>query len=147
MKLRNILLSIVLTFMWALPVAASADTQALATCLTDSLNGKERKLLVKWVYFAMAAHPELEANSIITEADRDSSDKATGSLITRLFVQDCPKEAKLAQRSDPMAVQNAFEFVGQVAMQEIVTNQKVIAAIGSYIEYTDLNKINAILVE
>jgi hypothetical protein len=128
-------------------MTASADTQAFATCLADSLNGKERKLLVKWIYFSMATHPELKANSIITEADRESSNKATGSLITRLFVQNCPKEAKLAQKSDPMAIQKAFEFVGQVAMQEIMTDQNVIAAIGSYIKYADQNKINALFVE
>jgi hypothetical protein len=126
---------------------ASADTQAFATCLADALNGKERKLLVKWIYFSMATHPELEANSSITEADRDSSNKATGSLITRLFVEDCPNEAKIAQKSDPMAIRKAFEFVGQVAMQEIITNQKVITAIGRYVQYTDQNKINALFVE
>lgn len=147
MKLNKLLLSVIFVSVSGLSVSVSADTQALGTCLTDSLNGKERKLLVKWIYFAMANHPELKANSKISEADRVNSDKATGELITRLFVQDCPEEAKLAQKSDPMAVQKAFEFVGQVAMGELMTNEKVISGISTYVQYTDQNKINALFVE
>ena len=134
-------------FLPVLSTVVSADAQVLGTCLADSLNGKERKILVKWIYFSMATHPEFQSNSSITESDRVNSDKATGKLITRLFVQDCPKEATLAQKSNPMAVQKAFEFVGQVAMQEIMTNQNVTTAISNYVLYTDQNKINALFVK
>ena len=147
MKLNKLLLSLLLVSIFGFTASVSANTQALGTCLTDSLNGKERKLLVKWIYFAMANHPELIANSSISNEDRVNSDKAVGVLITRLFIQDCPEEAKLAQKSDPLAIQKAFEFVGQVAMGELMTNEKVMSGITNYVQYTDQNKITELFVE
>jgi len=146
-KFKTVLFSTMLFFASIVPLTSSADTQALGSCLADSLNGKERKLLVKWIYYSIATHPELEANSDITEADREDSDRATGSLITRLFVQDCPSEAKVAHNSDPNAIRQAFEFVGKVAMQEIMTNQNVMSSISNYIKYADQNKINNLFAE
>ncbi len=47
-----------------------ADTMALTTCFVDSLNGKERKQLATWIYFAVAAHPEMKPFSNISPQQR-----------------------------------------------------------------------------
>ncbi len=128
-------------------LSVRADSQKLASCFTDSLNGKERKQLVKWIFLSMAAHPDLKPYSNISEEEVSNSDSVTGTLITRLFVEDCQSEAKEAQASDPLAIRQAFEYVGQVAMQELITNPNVMTAISNYINYTDQGKINAIFSE
>ena len=122
---------------------AVADTQALGTCLVDSLDGKERKQLAKWIYFAIAAHPEMASFSNVTADDRQATDEYVGDLVTRLLVDDCPDAFKAAQGSDPLALQKSFEFVGQVAMQELITNQDVVVAISSYANYADQERINS----
>lgn len=145
MRKRLLIFLITLSSMALFSLPANASTQALGTCLIDSLTGKERKLLAKWIYFAIAAHPEMSSYSKITANDRVQSDKYVGGLVTRLLAEDCASEFRTAQKANPLALQQAFEMVGQVAMQELMTNQSVTTAVSSYINYADQNKINAVL--
>jgi hypothetical protein len=126
-------------------VFANTPTEQLGTCLVDTLNGKERKNLAKWIYFSIGSHPEMKPFMKATDADIQESDEFVGKLITKILVEDCPKELHSANKSDPLAIQKAFELVGQVAMQELMTNQDTMNAITNYITYTDQDKINAIL--
>ena len=44
------------------PGLALADSAAdLSTCVADNTSGKQRKDLARWVFFAMAAHPDFAA--------------------------------------------------------------------------------------
>lgn len=138
---------LVMTFAAVYPVMADQPTRNLGSCMVDALNGKERKQLAKWIFFAIAAHPEIKSYSSATSKDVNVSDKTVGALITRLLTSDCPAELKVAYKADPAAVQKAFELVGQVAMQELLANQNVTSAITNYAQYTDLDKINSLLSE
>ena len=140
MALLIILLSITVSLS-----PADANELDLGTCLVDSLTGKERKNLAKWIYFALAAHPEMSSYSNIKQEDRVKIDKYVGTLVTRLLAEDCASEFKSVQKADPLALRKAFEFVGQVAMQELMTNQDVMTSISSYIKYADQKKIQAVL--
>ena len=129
----------------SLPVLANSTANSLGTCMVDSLNGKERKTLAKWIFFAIAAHPEINAYAKISHSDNIKSDETVGKLITRLLTKDCPNELKIANKADSLAIQKAFELVGKVAMQELMTDEKVTTAITSYINYVDQNAINKLL--
>jgi len=124
---------------------ASPKTDELGVCLVDSLDGKERKRLARWVFFAIAAHPEIESYLTASRQDIDSNDQYVGRLVTRLLVDDCPTQLKAASKEDPRAVQKAFELVGQVAMKEIMTNQQVMDAISNYARYAEQDKISAVI--
>ena len=126
-------------------VIASTPTEQLGTCLIDTLNGKERKNLAKWIYFAIGSHPEIKSFMNATTDDIQKSDEYVGKLITKILTVDCPEELSAANKSDPMAIQKAFELVGQVAMQELMANQDTMKALTNYVTYTDQEKINSIL--
>ena len=126
---------------------AGANPQALGTCLVDSLDGKERKRLARWIYFSIAAHPEMVSFSNVSADDRTETDQYVGKLVTRLLVEDCASELRAARKADPLAVQRSFELVGQVAMQELMTNQDVTTSISNYANYADQRRINAVLLE
>jgi hypothetical protein len=126
-------------------VVASTPTEQLGTCLIDTLNGKERKNLAKWIYFSIGSHPEIKSFMNATTDDIQKSDEYVGKLITKILTVDCPKELSAANKSDPMAIQKAFELVGQVAMQELMANQDTMKALTNYVTYTDQEKINLIL--
>lgn len=119
-----------------------ADTMALTTCFVDSLNGKERKQLATWIYFAVAAHPEMKPFSNISPQQREAIDKKVGALVTRLLVEDCEHEFIVAQKRDPLAVEAAFEMVGKVAMQELMNSEDVTQSITNYVKYTDQKAIS-----
>ncbi|MCK5852616.1 hypothetical protein KAH27_06255 [bacterium] len=147
MKNKLVILTTILLSFTLFSIPAIAYSQSLGTCLVDSLNGKERKQLAKWIYFAIAAHPEMKSFSNISGNDRITTDRYVGKLVTRLLVEDCSSSLVTAQKADPLALQKAFELVGQVAMQELMNNQEVTTAISSYANYADLNKISTLLGE
>lgn len=127
------------------PAFAASPTDTFANCLVDTLNGKERKNLAKWIFFAIAAHPEIKSYSKASLKDINNSDKYVGKLITKLLTVDCPNELKNATKSNPRAIEQGFGLVGKVAMQELMTNQNVTKAISNYIQYADQEKINQVL--
>jgi len=127
------------------PILANNYTEQLGSCLIDSLNGKERKNLGKWVFLAIAAHPEIAPLSKATNDDRLATDKYVGELITRLLTENCPQELVKANNADPMALNHAFELVGKVAMQELMTNDATMRALTNYAHFTDQEKINTLL--
>ena len=128
-------------------VSALANTPSdkLGTCMVDTLNGKERKSLAKWIFLAISTHPEIKAYSKATADDINNSDKYVGKLITRMLTVDCPAELALANKSDPLAINKAFELVGRVAMQELMSNEETMQGLTNYAKYADQEKINAIL--
>jgi hypothetical protein len=114
--------------------------------MVDSLTGKERKLLAQWVFFAMAAHPEIREYSKVTPASQKSTDENVGKLITRLLTVNCAEQAKAAAKEeDSAAIKGAFELVGKIAMQELMSNDNVTASISGYAKYLDNEKISAVL--
>ena len=120
---------------------AATATDKFATCLVESLNGKERKGLATWIFMSIAAHPEISPFGNVTQADRQRSDEFVGALITRLLVDDCPTQLNAANAANHMAIEKAFELVGQVAMQELMTNQDVMVALTNYARFADMEKI------
>jgi hypothetical protein len=127
------------------PAFSQAPTDAFSTCLGDSLTGKERKNLAKWIFFAIGAHPELKSYSNVSSNDIKAIDEYTGRLITRLLTVDCPGQLKAAYSRDPASVQIAFEMVGRVAMQELMTSQEVQKAVTNYAKFADTEKIQKAL--
>ena len=129
------------------PVFSGSPAGELGGCLVESLNGKERKELAKWVFFAMAAHPEMKSYSNVSDKDTKETDEFVGKLITRLLAENCPRDLQKAYSADPLAIQKAFELVGKVAMRELMTDQNVTKSISSYVRYIDEEKINKVLLE
>jgi hypothetical protein len=145
MKRTSLILTLLIGMAVAAPTFADSRTNELAACLTDNLSGKERKSLAKWIFFAIGTHPEIKSYSNATEKDIKDDDEYVGQLITRLLTVDCPAPLKAAYSTDPMAIQKAFEVVGKVAMQELVTNQNVTKALTGYAQFADMVKISKVL--
>ncbi len=143
-KLINTLL-ILLSLFGASSSFAQDSTAVFANCLVDALNGKERKEMAKWIFLSMAVHPSIQSYASIADDDRLKSNKYIGALITRLLAEECPNELAAAHKENPLAIQKGFELVGQVAMQEIVTNEATMVALTEYAKYADMKKIRGVL--
>lgn len=114
-------------------------------CLVDALSADERKSLARWVFFSMAVHDDIQKFASVSEEDRAASDLQVGSLVTRLLADDCPDAFREATSVDPLAVQRAFELVGQVAMGELMQDEKVLKAIGNYGNFVDMPSLELAL--
>ena len=143
-KLAIISVTMLLTLM-SLTAQANQSTQMLATCLTDSLNGKERKELAKWIFLAISSHSTIKPYSKATSTDIDKSNQFVGSLITRLLTSDCPAQAKAAFEQDgSQAFEQAFTVVGEVAMQELMTEPSVSQSLSAFEKYMDNSKFEQV---
>jgi len=131
------------------PLSVSAQTpeESLSRCLADSTTGKDRKDLARWVFFAMAAHPEIKqyaAPSIVSATDE--TDKLMASMFTRLLADSCLKQTQAAfKQGGPVAVQKAFETLGQLAMQELMSDTQVNVSMGAFQKYLDQGKLGKAL--
>lgn len=140
------LIVVTLALLFALPTIAQTQGDDLGKCLANSTTGRDRKDLARWMFVAMAAHPEIRD---LANPSRDVSEeisRAMGVLVTRLLTEDCPKEVQAVTSGEgSQALRRAFETLGRVAVVEIMSNEDVTASISGFERYLDRRKINAIL--
>lgn len=135
------------TFLALSPTAfANSSIESASTCLTDSTTGRDRKDLVKWIYLAISKHPEISSLSAITPKDEKEVNQRIGKLMTRLIADACPTEINtMVSEHGPGALSLAFEVLGKVAMQELMTDQNVNSTFSGITEYTDQKRIDQVL--
>jgi hypothetical protein len=111
---------------------------ALKRCLADNTSGKDRKDFVKWIFLAMAAHPELKQyvnSNAATAMERNS--RTVAALVTRLLTDDCVNETRAAMRIEPESLRLALEELGELAVQELIADKSVQEAIVLVVRYLD----------
>jgi hypothetical protein len=130
------------------PGLASADSAAdLSSCVSDNTSGKQRKDLARWVFLAMAAHPDLKQfASAEVDAVRDPTDKTVAEMFEQLITVQCATQANAAytEHGTP-GLEVAFEELGRLAMMELMSNPDASAAMGTFERYLDRSKITAAL--
>lgn len=145
MKKLFLVVLVVMGLVYPMVSHANQEAQNLGVCLTDSLTGKERKKLAKWIYFGLSTHSTIKPFSTVSQKDMEESDKYVGALITRLLTEDCPAQSKAAyEKGGSGAFEYAFGIVGQVAMQEIMAESNVSNALQSFEKYLDQEKFNQV---
>lgn len=144
MKLSPVLFAVALSILPGL--AAANSIEAAGVCLTDNTSGKDRKILVKWIFIAISRHPEIRAMSSADAAQIEQSNKEVGALYTRLIADDCPKEMKaMVAEHGASAISQPFEVLGRVAMQELMTDAAVNAHFGGIEKFADLERIGEVM--
>lgn len=121
---------------------AQAPAGPLASCLADNTSGKDRKELARWVFLAMSVHPEIQQfASPSAAAAQVAANKSMAETVTRLITVSCVAETRAAFRQGGgNAIQLAFQTLGQLAMQEIMTDPKVGETMGAFERYLDHNR-------
>lgn len=125
------------TAAFALPASAGIYSDDMARCLVSSTTAKDKTDLVRWIFSNASLHPEVASISSLTAPRRDEIDRAAGALLERLLTESCRKQTQEALKYEgPIAMQTSFQVLGQVAMQELMSNPAVgqgFAAIGKYV--------------
>ncbi|WP_156927429.1 hypothetical protein [Leisingera methylohalidivorans] len=96
-----------------------------------------------WVVLAYSQHPDV-ADVISTNGNpQDSADRELAELFSELLLERCPEEAKAAIKSDGnLAMEAAFQVLGQVAGQELANNPQVNSAMTGFTRYLDHKRLN-----
>jgi hypothetical protein len=128
------------------PVAAQTNTQQLSQCLAETTSGKDRKDLARWVFFAMASHPEIKQFTSPSAAGAEAeTNKTMADLFTRLLADSCMRQAQAAfKEGGAKAIEIAFQTLGQLAMQELMTNPDVNASMARFEKSLDQSKLSKV---
>lgn len=140
--------AIAITFLLlaSMPSYAGPYTETAKTCIADTTNGKDRKALARWIFLGISVHPEIRSLVAVPEDVREQANKTTGELFTRLVTQSCANEFQLASKNEgAAAIKEAFEFLGIIAMQELMSNSDVTLAFTGLEKYIDREKISSVL--
>jgi hypothetical protein len=127
--------------------AASPAIQALSQCLADNTSGKDRKDLARWIFVAMAAHPEIKQFAAPNLAQgADDVNRSTAATFMRLLTESCATQTRNASREGgPMAIQLGFQTLGQLAMQELMSDASVSAGMSAFERHLDQDKLGKVL--
>lgn len=130
----------------ALPATAGTYSEALGTCLSDNTTGKERKELARWMFLALSAHPEIRTLSNASHEVRDQTYRSVGQILTRLLSESCVAQVKNAvQHEGSESLGTAFNVLGQLAFQELMSAREVGAAISGVEQHMNREKIQSAL--
>jgi hypothetical protein len=128
------------------PAAATPSTDAAEVCFADSTTGKDRKVLGRWIFLAIAAHPEIAGMASATPAEVEQAERDVAALFTRLVTEDCAAEIKQLIATDgPDSIGLPFGYLGRMAMQELMSNEAVNARVTGFQKYVDSAKIDEAL--
>ena len=132
----------------AISVAADGRPQsdALGTCLADNTSGRDRKDLARWIFLAMAAHPEIKPYlSGNASTAVDESARTMAALVTRLLTDSCVNEVKaVTKERGSTSLRLAFEQLGALAMQELMADKSVTESIGLFERYLDQKRLEEV---
>jgi hypothetical protein len=126
------------------PALAHPAVDVFARCIADHTTGKDRKDLARWMFTAMGAHAEMRAVAPIPPAASEEATRTAGQLFMRLLTEACAGPGRAAvQAVGPGAIQSAFTVFGQLAMQELMTDKDVAAAMSRLEQSLDRAKLDA----
>ncbi len=114
----------------------------LSKCLVSSTTAADRSDLVRWMFTAAAAHPDLAAMIEVTPAQLDKANSAVGALLMKLLTESCRKQASDAVTLEgPTTFQTSFEVLGRVAGTELFSNTGVANAMAGMEKHLDSKKL------
>ena len=145
--------STLLAGLMALPQAAHAQGVAypneasrdLGECIALSTTGRDRLVTARWFATSLGMAPQLSDAVKVEPAAKEQSDRDMAALFTRLFTVDCADEARvLMANRDQAGIQAAGGRLGQIAMQDLMSDPKVLESMISYLAYIDPTAIDAL---
>ncbi|ACB76883.1 hypothetical protein [Opitutus terrae] len=147
--MKRFLLALLLLFsLTASSAFAGPYSDALGKKLVSSTTSEEKALFVRWMFVAMALHPDLKDMSSITPAQREEVNRAVAKLIMRMLTETCAVEAKEAVKYEgASAIESAFNLFGQIAARELFTNPEVGAGMAELQKYFDSKAVEEALSE
>jgi hypothetical protein len=132
----------------ATPSEAGPYADDMAKCLVKSSTPADRASFIKFMFVAIARHPDVQGMSKISPQQEVESAKATGQLIQRLMVEACRSETQQAIRFEgTQTVFYAFQVFGQAAAAELFGNPNVADVFKQANKYMDIEKLKSLVAD
>lgn len=136
----------------ALLVSAAPAAQAdvfnddLTRCLVSHTSANDKIDLARWIFAAISVHPKVADISAARDSVREIADLRFARIVERLLTNDCRAETGRAfQVHGENALNDSFEMLGKIAMQELTQDQRVNDALSSYVKYLDQKALASLI--
>jgi len=136
---------VTLSMLGSMHAVAGPYGDDMAKCLVKASNPDDRTVFIKWLFAAIALHPDVASMATISLQQRDEFSKRAGALFQRLLTESCRSETQQAIRYEgPATIQYAFQVFGQAAAGDLFANPSVAAGMKDLTKYIDQDKIKAL---
>lgn len=126
----------------SLPAVAGPYADELSKCLVRSTGDEEKRSLVKWIFSAVALHPDVADIATVTPTQRNEMTRNTAKLFEKLLTESCRTEVRAAvQYEGSQTIGASFQILGQVAARELFSNPGVAAQMGELAKHIDHKKM------
>lgn len=114
----------------------------LPECLVKATTEADKRILVRWVFSDIAAHPYIKDMVALSTPEQEAIDASAAALFERLMAKDCTAQVGAALASgDTQAFEKAFETFGQMAMAQVFEHPDVSRGVERMGERIDTTKI------
>jgi hypothetical protein len=130
----------------SLPALAGTYADEMGRCLVKSTSPADRTALVRWLFAAGAAHPEVVSIVSVSAAQREQLNRSIATLLERLLTESCRAQTLDAIKYEGRgAFEAAFQVLGQVAGRELFTHPAVASSMGEVDRYLDKKKLEGLV--
>ncbi len=105
---------------------AGEHSDKLSKCLTASITPEDKTALVRWIFGAVANHPDVADIADLTPQKWEEISKNGASVFQKLIADKCASESRDAIINEGMAgYKSAFETLGSTAVGGLMTDPSV----------------------
>ena len=109
-----------------------------ANCLMQNTTERDKIVLVRWMFSAIAKHSALESEFNISVEKSTNHEIAVADYMQYILGTVCFRETKDILNYEGLeAFANAFELLGEVAMLSLMEDEKVKMSIENWVNYID----------
>lgn len=116
--------------------AASKYEINLRNCLNQNTSERDQVIIAKWVFAAISEHSSIKSKIDLSKRTKVEFKSAFANYIEFVLGDKCIKETKDAIKYDQKGFENAFESLGEIAMETLMKDPNVIKSLEDWLEYT-----------
>ena len=121
---------------------AGEYSEKLSKCLVSSTTVEDKHALIRWIFGAVANHPDVADISNLTPEKWDDISRRSAQVFQKLIAEACASESREAIINEGVAgYKSAFETLGSTAVGGLMSDPSVARAMGDLDKYVDQDKL------
>jgi len=140
--MKKIYLSLIIFFVVQTNSFSGEYLNRFANCLMQNTTERDKVVLVRWMFSAVAQHSALESEFNISAEKSTNHEIAVADYMQYILGSICIEEAKnVLNYEGEDAFAKSFEYLGEVAMMSLIDDPNVNRALENWIIHLDPNFI------
>ena len=138
--MKKIYLSLIIFFFAQTNSFSGEYLNRFANCLMQNTTERDKIVLVRWMFSAVAQHSALESEFNISAEKSTNHEIAVADYMQYILGSICLEEAKnVLNYEGEDAFTKSFEYLGELAMMSLVDDPNVNRALENWIIHLDPN--------